>query len=62
MEHAGPLSLVWGALDPIAVPAMTGRLREMRPSTEVIMWEDVGHWPSVEVPERLADVIAERLR
>jgi pimeloyl-ACP methyl ester carboxylesterase len=61
VSFPGPLSAVWGEQDPIAVTAMTRKLKELRPSTEVVSWPDVGHWPSIEVPERLAEAIAERL-
>lgn len=59
--YRGPLTAVWGERDPIAVVAMTDRLRELRPDAEVVRWPDVGHWPSIEAPERLAEAIAERL-
>jgi pimeloyl-ACP methyl ester carboxylesterase len=58
---AGPLSLLWGEQDPIAVVAMTERLRSMRPATGVVTWPDVAHWPSLEVPERLAAAVLERV-
>lgn len=51
---AGPLTLVWGEEDPIAVPAMTRRMSDLRPSTRVVPLDGVGHWPSLECPERLA--------
>lgn len=54
VDFAGPLSLIWGEEDPIAVLAMTNRLRELRPSTTVIRLGGVGHWPSLEAPARLA--------
>lgn len=61
VEFAGPLTAIWGAQDPIAVVGMTERLKEIRPSTEVVVWPDVGHWPSIEAPSRLAQAIGERL-
>lgn len=61
VEHPAPLTLLWGAKDPIAVVAMTDRLRELRPSTEVVVWDDVGHWPTLEAPDRVvAEVRARR--
>ncbi len=45
---------MWGVLDPIAVPAMPQRLAELRPGTEVVLLDGVGHWPSIEAPERVA--------
>jgi len=61
VENTGPLTVLWGALDPIAVPAMVDRLRTLRPSTRVETWRDVGHWPSLEVPDRVADTIIRAL-
>ena len=61
VDYPGPLSLLWGALDPIAVPAMTERLKDLRPATEVLIWDDVAHWPANEVPERVAAEILARI-
>ena len=60
VEYAGRLSALWGVLDPIAVPAMPQRLASLRPDTEVVFLEGVGHWPSIEAPERVAEEIAAR--
>ena len=60
-KFSAPLSVLWGEQDPIAVPAMPRRIRELRPETDLQLWPDVGHWPPIEVPERMADAIAERL-
>ena len=54
VDFAGPLTLIWGEEDPIAVLAMTERMTELRPSTRVVTLPGVGHWPSIEVPEHLA--------
>ncbi len=61
VDFAGPLTAIWGERDPIAVLEMTKRLVELRPATEVVSWPDVGHWPSLEAPERLAEAILERV-
>lgn len=58
---AGPMTAFWGEQDPIAVVPMAHRLGEIRPGTEIVTWPDVGHWPSLEVPERLAGEILARL-
>ncbi|HEX7716124.1 MAG TPA: alpha/beta fold hydrolase [Marmoricola sp.] len=60
VEYAGPLSAVWGVLDPIAVPAMPQRLADLRLATEVVLLDGVGHWPSIEAPERVAEEILAR--
>ncbi len=57
----GPMTALWGELDPIAVVVMMDRLAQIRPDTEIVRWSDVGHWPSLEVPDRVAAAILERL-
>ncbi|HSV41291.1 MAG TPA: alpha/beta hydrolase [Nocardioidaceae bacterium] len=54
VDFQGPLSMIWGVLDPIAVLPMTERLKSLRPATDVVTLEGVGHWPSIEAAERLA--------
>jgi pimeloyl-ACP methyl ester carboxylesterase len=56
-----PITANWGTQDPIAVPTMTERLAALRPATEVVEWRDVGHRPSLEVPDRLGRAILHRL-
>lgn len=60
VDYDGRLSAVWGALDPIAIPAMPQRLAELRPGTEVVLLDGVGHWPSIEAPDLVAAEIAAR--
>ncbi len=54
VEYDGPLTLIWGEEDPIAVLPMTARLSSLRPATTVVTLPGVGHWPSIEAPDRLA--------
>ena len=58
---AGPLHALWGLLDTIAIPAMVERLRDLRPETRVITWDDVGHWPALEVPDRVLAAVLSAL-
>lgn len=57
VDFAGPLTLVWGEEDPIAVLAMTARMAALRPGTVVVPLAGVGHWPSLEAPELLAAAV-----
>lgn len=57
---SGPMTALWGEQDPIAVVGMTEHLRSIRPETEVVTWPDVGHWPSLEAPDRVAAEILAR--
>lgn len=61
VDYAGPLTALWGEQDPIAVVEMAHRLKELRPATEIVTWPDVGHWPALEVPDRLASAILQRI-
>lgn len=61
VDFRGPLAAVWGEQDPIAVVAMTGRLKDLRFGLDLVTWPDVGHWPAIEVPERLAGELLERI-
>jgi pimeloyl-ACP methyl ester carboxylesterase len=58
VDFPGRLAAVWGVLDPIAVPAMPRHLADLRPGTDVVLLEGVGHWPSIEAPERVAAEIS----
>ena len=53
-----PLELAWGLQDPVAVPAVLEGLRALRPRAPVTELPEVGHYPQIEVPERLAEVIS----
>ncbi|MQY04936.1 alpha/beta fold hydrolase [Actinomadura macrotermitis] len=61
VDYAGPLTAIWGELDPIAVADMPRRLAVLRAGTELVLWPDVGHWPSIEAPDRLADALLDIL-
>jgi pimeloyl-ACP methyl ester carboxylesterase len=56
-DHPSPLSVVWGADDPIAVVAMTDRLVTARPTASLQVLDGVGHFPMVEAPDRFAEVV-----
>jgi pimeloyl-ACP methyl ester carboxylesterase len=63
-DFPGPMVAAWGDLDPIAVAAMPDRLGGLRDEAgleiEVVHWPDIGHWPSVEAPDLVAGLIADR--
>lgn len=56
--HPSPLRVVWGVDDPIAVVAMTERLRAARPELTVELLDGVGHYPMIEAPARFAAAVA----
>jgi pimeloyl-ACP methyl ester carboxylesterase len=48
-----PVAFVWGMLDPVSGSHMAQRIRERLSDAPFLAFEDVGHWPALEVPERL---------
>jgi pimeloyl-ACP methyl ester carboxylesterase len=59
--HPSPLSVVWGADDPIAILAMTDELRRARPDASLTVLDRVGHYPMIEAPERFAAAVSAAL-
>lgn len=52
-----PLAFVWGMLDPISGAHMAERIRQQLPSAPLLALDDVGHWPALEAPERVAPAL-----
>jgi pimeloyl-ACP methyl ester carboxylesterase len=46
-------------LDPVATEAVLNALLELRPAAKVTRFEDLGHYPQIEDPERIAGVLRE---
>jgi pimeloyl-ACP methyl ester carboxylesterase len=59
--QSAPMTLLWGAEDPVALVAMADRVKENRPYTDYRRLEGVGHWPMIEAPDYVADRIIDRL-
>jgi pimeloyl-ACP methyl ester carboxylesterase len=56
-----PLRFVWGMRDPVSGAHVMARLRErFGGRAELIALEDAGHYPQLEVPERVASAIGTR--
>ena len=60
-DWPGPLSFAWGMLDPVATPDVLAGLRELRPDAPVSEFDDLGHYPQIEDPARLAGVLRQSL-
>ena len=60
-DWPGPLSLAWGMVDPVATPNVLEKVRELRPRAPLTQWDDVGHYPQLEAPERVAAALEEAL-
>jgi pimeloyl-ACP methyl ester carboxylesterase len=52
-----PALVVWGAHDPAVPVEQAERQRRSFPSAEVVVFEDSGHWPHIDDPERAAATI-----
>lgn len=48
-----PLRFAWGLLDPVSVAAIPDRLRTDVPG-HLVTWNDLGHYPQLEAPARVA--------
>jgi pimeloyl-ACP methyl ester carboxylesterase len=50
-----PLSVAWGMLDPVATEAVLDAVIALRPQAPVTRFEDLGHYPQIEDPARVAE-------
>lgn len=53
----GDLRFAWGLEDPVAVPEVLDGLLELRPDLPAVRFDDLGHYPQVEDPERFVRVL-----
>ena len=56
-EWPKPVSLAWGMLDPVATEAVLDAVLELRPHAAVTRFEDLGHYPQIEDPARVAEAL-----
>ena len=49
-----PVSLVWGMLDPVATERVLDAVLALRPAAPLTRLEEIGHYPQIEDPARLA--------
>jgi pimeloyl-ACP methyl ester carboxylesterase len=52
-----PTLVAWGRLDPVAVMAIAEQLAKETPGAELETWDDLGHYPQVEDPARVARTV-----
>ena len=50
-----PLRCICGALDPVSGAHMAARYRELVPDPDVVLLDDVGHYPQLEAPGRVVE-------
>ncbi len=52
-----PTLVAWGERDPVAVLAIAHALAREIPGAELRTWPELGHWPQLEAPSRVANTI-----
>jgi pimeloyl-ACP methyl ester carboxylesterase len=58
LEHTDvPMQFSWGMLDPISGAHIAERIRDRLPGAPFLALEDVGHWPQLEAPNRVASAL-----
>lgn len=55
VESKVPRRLICGAVDPVSGRHLAERYRELVPDPDVVVLEGVGHYPQLEVPDRVVD-------
>jgi pimeloyl-ACP methyl ester carboxylesterase len=58
-DWPGRLSLLWGMLDPVARVEVLRGLQALRPGVPVTELADLGHYPQLEDPGRIAELVAQ---
>jgi pimeloyl-ACP methyl ester carboxylesterase len=56
-ESTIPIKLINGGLDPVSGRHLYDYFREMVPNAEAVLFDDVGHYPQTEAPERVVTEI-----
>jgi pimeloyl-ACP methyl ester carboxylesterase len=56
-----PLHLAWGMLDPVATPQVLDAVLELRPEAPLTGFDDLGHYPQIEDPGRVAEALRDAL-
>ena len=54
--------MAWGMLDPVATRAVLDAVLELRPAAPVTRFADLGHYPQIEDPDRVAEALEARTR
>jgi len=56
-DWSKPVSLAWGMLDPVATENVLNAVLELRPQAPLTRFEDLGHYPQIEDPARVAEAL-----
>ncbi|SFF50310.1 alpha/beta fold hydrolase [Blastococcus tunisiensis] len=57
-----PMLVVWGGRDPIVPPRHAETVRALVPTARIEVFEDAGHWPHLDEPDRFCDVLLDWIR
>jgi pimeloyl-ACP methyl ester carboxylesterase len=52
-----PVLVAWGKRDIVAVMAIAEQLAREIPGAKLETWDDLGHWPQIEAPERVVATV-----
>ena len=52
-----PIRFVWGMVDPVSGAHMADAIKQRRPAADFVELADVGHYPQLEAPDRVAAAI-----
>ena len=52
-----PLHLAWGMVDPVATAQVLEAILELRPAAPLTRFPDLGHYPQIEDPGRVAEAL-----
>lgn len=52
-----PVLVAWGAKDPVAILPIAEKLAKDTPGAQMVRWDDLGHYPQLEDPIRVAGEI-----
>ena len=58
-KTSAPIRFIWGMADPVSGAHMAEVIQERRPGADIVKLEDVGHYPQLESPQRVAAAIIE---
>ena len=58
----GPLHLAWGMVDPVATHRVLDGVRALRPAVPLTAWDEIGHYPQIEDPARVAAALRGAVR
>jgi pimeloyl-ACP methyl ester carboxylesterase len=53
-----PALIAWGKKDPVCQLPIAEQLAKEIPNAELLLWDDLGHYPQVEAPDIVARAVA----